>query len=142
MQYGTHDNSAQRHAAIELHDSDLVALCQEPSALILDLRACVHRSHGTPGTDLGSVWVQPASIILSNARLSAPTPVLPCAIADANVSTDSHAFDNLIPCPFAWESETTVSLTLASGQRLQIDADQLEVAFAGEPEFIGDFDVP
>jgi hypothetical protein len=140
MQYGMHDNSIQQNAAIELQDSQLMALCLEPSAAILDFRAYVHRSHGTPGIDPGTVWVQPAAFILLNGHLqSAPRPDLPCTIADGDVTADDQLFENMIPCPFVSESEAAVNLTLASGHRLQIDADQLTIEFTGEPEFLEDY---
>ncbi len=140
MQDDIHDNAIQRNAAIELHDSELTALCRETSALVLDLRACVHRSHGTPGTDPGTVWIQPASIILPNGRLLGPKPELPCTIIDGDMTTSHRTYDNMIPCPLASQYETTVNLTLSSGQRTQIEADQLTIAFTGDPEFIEDFD--
>lgn len=130
------DNVAQPNAAIELHDSDLIALSHELAGLILDLRAYVHRSHGIPGTDPGTGWLQPASIILANGRLSGPKPVLPCTIADGEIEAGGQSFRNLIPCPFASEDEAAIDLILASGQTLHIDADQITIVFNGEAEFI------
>src|SRR4051812_46747470 len=95
------DNVAQPNAAIELHDSDLIALSHEPAGLILDLRAYVHRSHGIPGIDPGTGWLQPAAIILANGRLSGSKPGLPCTIAGGEIEAGSHSFGNLVPCPFS-----------------------------------------
>jgi hypothetical protein len=139
MRYGTHDNLIHPNTAIELYNSELIAICPKPSAVILGLRANVHRSHGIPGIDGGSLWIQPVSITLFNGRLTGSKPGLPYAIAHGDITAGQHAFENLIPCPFGSDHEAAVNLLLSSGEWLQFDADQLTIEFTGDPEFIEDF---
>src|SRR5690349_21079959 len=72
-----HGNIDPERASIEWHDSELVAVTGQPAALVLDLRAVVHRSPGEPGADAGTVWVQPAAVVLSNGRRDGPGFALP-----------------------------------------------------------------
>lgn len=130
------DNVAQPNAAIALHDSDLIAISHEPPGLILDLRAYVHRSHGIPGTG----WFQPVAILLTNGRIAGPQLVLPCRIADGEIEAGNLSFDNLLPCPFAYEDEAAIDLILATGQTLHIDADEITIMFSGEAEFVGTYE--
>jgi hypothetical protein len=134
-----HQNDQQEHAAIEWHDSDLIAITDQPPTLILDLRAIVHRSHGDPGTEAGSVWVQSAAVVLTNGRQNGPTPALPRTIADGQVWTDDNDYENVIHCPFTSNGPASLDLALSSGESLRIDADQLTITFTGEPEFLEDF---
>jgi hypothetical protein len=137
----THDNREQEHAAIEWHDSDLIAITHMPTSLVIDLRAIVHRSHGSPDTDPGTVWLQPVAIILSNARSTGdiPDPPGPGTIADGEIATTQDTYESMIRCPFASNGEACLDLTLASGESLRFDADQLTITFTGEPEFLEDF---
>jgi len=133
-----HDHSQQEHAAIEWHDSEITAISRLPNALVLDIRAVVHRSQGNPGTDPGTVWVQPAAVILDNCRLTGPPPALPGNIAAGQVWSD-YDYNSMIRCPFTSNAEASLDLTLSSGERLWLDADQLTITFTGEPEFLEDF---
>lgn len=135
-----HDLSIPPNAAIQMYDAELIAIGSEGSSLVLDLRACVHRSHGIPGTDPGAILRQPAAIILPKGQLLGPRPDLPCTIDAGEISAGDHDFDGLIPCPFSCEDATRVNLTSSSGQTLRIDADQMTILFTGDPDFIGDFD--
>jgi hypothetical protein len=134
-----HRNTDPERAAIEWHDSELVALTDQHAALILDLRAVVHRSHGEPGTDAGTVWLQPAAVVLSNGRRDGPRFVLPCDINVGRVETDCYDYGGMIPCPFSSNGRSLLELTLSSGEWLRVEADQLTVTVTGEPEFLEDF---
>jgi hypothetical protein len=135
-----HDLSIPPNAAVQLYDSELIAVGLEGASLVLDLRAYVHRSHGIPGTDPGAILLQPAAITLPNGQLLDLGPDLPCTIDEGEISAGDHDFDGLIPCPFSCEDATRVNLTSSSGQTLRIDADQIRILFTGDPEFVGDFD--
>jgi hypothetical protein len=125
--------------AIEWYDSDILAIIDQPPTLILDLRAIAHRSHGEPGTDAGSVWVQSAAVILDNGRWDGPRPAPPCTIAHGQIEIDHHEYENRIRCPFSSNGRGILDLTLASGESFSIESDQLTVTFTGEPEFLEDF---
>jgi hypothetical protein len=133
------DNIArQEHAAIEWHDSAITAITSLPEALVIDLRAIVHRSHGEPGIDHGSVWVQPAAVILANGQQTGFTPLLPETIDDGQVWS-TNDYDHMIRCPFLSNGQASLDLTLSSGDLLQFEADQLTLTFTGDPEFLEAF---
>jgi hypothetical protein len=136
-----HDTREHEHAAIAWHDSDLIAITRMPTALVIDLRAIVHRSHGSPGTDPGTVWLQPAAMILSDAQPmeDSPDPPGPDTIAYGEIATTEGTYESMIRCPFTSNGEACLELTLASGESLRFDADQLTITFTGEPEFLDDF---
>lgn len=127
----------ESNASIELHDSDLDGIDQTPTALALRLRAYVHRSNGEPGVDPGTGWCQPAILTLSNGRLETPPIELPATICCGDVRIGDHEYP-LIPCPFARDTRTSISLIFGNGARLQITATGVTVAFSGEPEFVED----
>jgi hypothetical protein len=139
MSHCIHDHREQEHAAIEWHDTDLIAITRMPTSLVIDLRAIVHRSHGSPGTDPGTVWLQPAAVILSNAQSMGDTSASPGTIAYGEIATTQDTYESMIRCPFTSNGEACLDLMLLSGDWLRFDADQLTITFTGEPEFLDDF---
>jgi hypothetical protein len=127
----------ETNAYIELHDSDLDGIDQGPNSLSLCLRAYVHRSNGQPGADPGTGWSQAATVTLSNGRLDTQPIGLPATIyiGDVRIGGDDYY---LIPCPFARDADTSISLVFTNGDRLRITATGFTVAFSGEPEFVED----
>jgi hypothetical protein len=138
MHQRSHDDARQEHAAIEWHDSTISAITCLPDALVIDLRAIVHRSHGEPGTDPGSVWVQAAAVILAHGQQTGSTPFLPDTIHDGQVWS-TYDYDHLIRCPFLSNGQASLDLILSSGDLLQFDADQLSITFTGDPKFLEAF---
>lgn len=133
-------NTAPERVAIEWMGSELVALAHESGALVLDLRAVVHRSHGAPGVDPGTVCRQPAAVVLANGRWDGSRLALPCEIDYGWVETDCHDYDDMIPCPFSSnDGWCLVVLALSPDERLYLEGDQLTVTFTGDPEFLEDF---
>lgn len=126
-------------ADIEWHDSELLAVSVEAGEILLDLRAIVHRSQGAPGVESGTVWVQPASVVLAQGRHEGMWPPLPCPIADGRVETDGHDYDNLTPCPFRSNGRALLELHLATGDRVRIEAALVTLTFTGAPEYLEDF---
>ncbi len=139
MEHCNHNHAAEDHAAIEWQGSGITAISHLPNALVIDLRAVVHRSHGQPGTDLGTVGVQPAAVILDGGQWPGRLPALPVTINDGSVWS-SQDYDRTIRCPFKSNGEAVLNLYMASGEELlQLEADQLTITFTGDPEFLEDF---
>ncbi len=84
------------NAAIELHDSEIVAINRDGTTLVLDLKAFVHRSHGVPGFDHGTEWLQSAALTLVNGRWLDPEPESWHPIYDGIVIIGDRVIDNLI----------------------------------------------
>jgi hypothetical protein len=139
MRHCNPDTREQEHAAIAWVCSDLIAITRMPTSLVLDLRACVLRSHGSPGTDPGSVWLQSAAVILANGQMDATSPALPCSIEYGEIATTEDTYETMIRCPFISNAGACLDLALSSGDWLRFEADQLTITFTGEPEFLGDF---
>ncbi len=128
---------SESNASIELHDSDLDGIDRTPTALSLRLRAYVHRSNGEPGVDPGTGWCQAAIVTLFDGRLDTLPIELPATIYEGEVRVGDHDYC-LIPCPFARDGKTSVSLVFSNGDRLLVTATGLTIAFSGEPEFVED----
>ena len=116
---------------------DLDGIDQTPTGLSLRLHAYVHRSDGEPGMAPGTGWCQPAILTLSNGRLETNSIDLPATIYKGDVRIGDPDYP-LIPCPFARDADSSVSLIFSNGDQLKITATGITVAFSGEPKFVED----
>jgi hypothetical protein len=138
MQNSTH-NSGVTKAAIELHDSDVDAISSAQHMVTICLRAYVHRSIGTPGTDPGTGWIQPATITISRGEINGAVPELPGTISSGDLKIGNHTICDVVPCDFECEDEVAVDLVFTSGHRLLITGAALTIHLSGEPEFVDHF---
>jgi hypothetical protein len=59
--------------------------------------AYVHKSHGKPGIDAGTGWVQNARLTLTGATVSGDRPSLPGALWDGSLLVGGSEHDNVVP---------------------------------------------
>jgi hypothetical protein len=133
----------QTNVGIELHDSDVVAIRQDLTNFFIDLSVYVHRTHGVPGVDPGSVWNQTATISLFNGQLLsiAIDSLDPdYDIYDGSVTTGGRILKNVVPCPLDSVTEALLDLSFRSGGQIRIKADRLTIAFTGESRYLYDFE--
>ncbi|WP_435018655.1 hypothetical protein TA3x_000639 [Tundrisphaera sp. TA3] len=124
---------------LEWHDSELLAIRQEPWGCLLVVNAVIHKTTGVPGVDPGTVWIQTAEVRLSNGRPHGlPIGPLdpPLDIWDGSLITKGQLLDGLVPCPLHSVGSTTIDLTFNRGDRFVIQADGLTIDLIGEPTYL------
>jgi hypothetical protein len=129
------------NSALEFHDSEVANVRAVAGALHLELpSAYVHRSSGQPGIDSGSVFLQPAQVVFSNAVHKQAGG--PCAgsISDACISVNGEEFANMVPLPFAAQGTVSASFTFTSGGILSVNGTGVSCQVSGEAVFLEAYD--
>lgn len=107
-------------SAFELYESRLSELLLEGEDVRLRFSyACVHKSSKRPGQDPGSVWSQALDLVLHEASLLSPLPVLPDQVFEGSLDMGGIAFE-FIPIPCDYHGVARLDLGLQSGGRLSV----------------------
>src|SRR3954471_18477925 len=85
---------------IEFHDSELRAIINSGSDMLVQLSAYVHRWEHRDGSWVGTGWMQPVRIVLKNARSQFQTLSTPTELTDGCIRVDETVYDNWVPLPF------------------------------------------
>jgi hypothetical protein len=126
-----------QNIGVELHDSELVAIRQDGSDLVLTLSpAWIHCSSGEPGRDPGTSWTRDASIRIEKGRTFGKLPGLPADIPDGSVVGPDWAFHNVIPSPEVFQGPVRMELFFNDGSKLVIAGDRILIELVGEAEFM------
>lgn len=126
------------NAAVELHDSQVLAVESVGGAVVVRLAAYVHRSDGRPGFDPGSGWSQAVELVFARGEVEERPAGLPCTLDDGVVS-GAVTFDGLVPLPASVESSVTFEARGLYGERLVVRGARLEVVSVGEASFVESF---
>jgi hypothetical protein len=126
------------NAAVELHDSDVVAVESGAAAVVVRLAAYVHRSEGRPGIDSGSGWTQPVELVFAGGIVEERPPGLPCTLDDGRVSGRVE-FAGMVPLPASVSSAVRFEAQGLCGERLAVRGTELKVVAVGEAVFVESF---
>lgn len=126
------------NAAVELHDSQVVAVESVAGAVVVRLAAYVHRSDGRPGFDPGSGWSQLVELVFAGGVVEEQPAELPCTLDDGGVS-DGATFDGLVPLPASVGSSVRFEVRGLYGERLAVRGAGLEVIAVAEGAFVESF---
>jgi hypothetical protein len=126
------------NAAVELHDSQVVAVELAAGAVTVRLAAYVHRSEGRPGFDPGSGWSQPVALVFAGGVVEEQPSELPCTLDDGRVSVLAE-FAGLVPVPASVPGAVRFEAVGLYGERLVVRGSGLEVIAVGEGEFVERF---
>jgi hypothetical protein len=122
------------NAALELHDSDVEAIVATADEIrIVFSNAYVHRSNGRPGIDVGSGYIQPATIVLSG--VTASTAKRAGTISDGALIVKGNSM-SLIPLPFAATGQMNLRLFFVSGEEFSASATSVACSTSGEPRYV------
>ena len=124
--------------AIELHDSELVAVSFSDGEAVVSFSAYIHRSTGTPGVDAGSGWSQPATLAIASASMSSVVE-LPLSVADGSLRIGDALHDNCIPSNGTFDGPIELHLHFHLSESLTIRGERLTIALHGEPSYVEDF---
>ena len=124
--------------AIEFHDSTLASITvAESGDVILHLSsAYIHESHGEPGRDAGSGWVQEARIHVMGAAVAGSLLELPCNLRDGEVQLDGEVFQ-LLPIPFDRHGSVQLDLEcMPTGNKIRITGSGLRLEMLGVATYV------
>ena len=124
---------------IELHDSDIIAIVGEPSAVVLRLKAFVHYSDGAPGRSAGTVWIHVAELRFESGRCSHPLPQLPVEISDGTLHLGTERFANVFPSEIDHHGSTRLAFELLTGDTFSVEGSALRVTLIDTGTYIEDF---
>ncbi len=100
--------------SIEFHDSTLTSVSFQGASVEIELRAYVHRWERVEGTLMGTGWVRPVRIVLSEGAGGNP-PQLPLELYGGQLRTGEVTHDNLVPLPFDSSESTHLELEIPGG---------------------------
>jgi hypothetical protein len=126
------------NAAIEFHDSTVIAVETNDAAVVVRLDAYIHRAVGRPGFDAGTGWSQIVEMIFKVGIVEERPDALPCTLDDGSVS-GAETFDGLISLPESVDSAVRFEAHGLYGERLVIRGQGLTVIATGEPQYVEAF---
>lgn len=103
---------------LEFHDSTIVSVATDQQSLHIGIDAYVHRWQKVEGRWMGSGWVQPVRITLSES-ITWPHLGLPAGLTSGRVEMDGRAYD-LVPLPHKSQGRVTVTLALTTGEVIEV----------------------
>lgn len=125
--------------AIELHDSEILAVKVEGRRVVIEMKVYLHISDGNPAVDRGAGWTQLAAPILDGAIISA-TGAAPFGVVDGSIAAEGKNFDNLVPLPFDGVTAVRLEFIGDEGQRLSATADGASIQLKGAPTYVEEFE--
>ncbi len=133
--------SDDENKRMEFHDSTLESLRFSDSSVSLHFcPACFHHSHGDPGVDPGSVWLQDAILTVGSARVVCQPTSLPLDVFDGLVSINGdQVFNNGLPVPCCDRGDVVVSLDLSNRERLVVLGKTLDLTRTGKARYLEEF---
>jgi hypothetical protein len=126
------------NAAVELHDSDVVAIEPAAGTVVVRLMAYVHRSDGRPGFDAGSGWSQLVELVFADGVVEERPAALPCTLDEGCVSGGAE-FAGIVPLPASVSLAVRLEARGLYGERLAVRGTRLEVIAVAEGTFIESF---
>lgn len=127
--------------ALELFDSRVsqVLAAEDATVRVVFSHGYVHQSPGRPGSDPGTGWSQELAIVLHEARVASPPPVLPNQIAEGFLEFGNTRLD-LIPLPFKRRGPAALHLTFSDGSTVEVEGAGTMVEILSAPIFLEDQD--
>jgi hypothetical protein len=126
------------NAAVELHDSEVVAVVQSEGAVVVRLSAYVHRSSGRPGFDPGSGWSQAVDLVFADGVVECSPVELPFTLDDGRVSGGAE-LAGMLPLPASVPSAVHFEARGLHKERLAVRGSGLEVVPVAEATFVETF---
>jgi hypothetical protein len=123
------------NAAIEMHDSELLALEREETGQgSVVLKAYVHRTEGEPGVTSGEGGVQRIRIRVEGMTVEGEVGSLPADIFEGSVKFAQTTHDNIVPFPASYSEPVRLSMMLSPDARIVVVAGT-GISFEAEGEF-------
>lgn len=123
------------NAAVEFHDSQVVAVEHRADAVVVRLAAYVHRSDGRPGYNIGTGWTQEVEMMFASGVVEALFAELPCTLSDGRVSGGAE-FAGMVPLPALVQSPVRFEALGQDGAWLVVRGAGLEVVAVAEAVYV------
>ena len=128
------------NSVIELHDSEVVAIAHEGENVIIRFASVyIHKSDGRPGLDHGTVWAQPANLLIGGGSIEGRYPDFPCRISDGILECAGAVSDNILPLPFECQGNIKLELIFTTDAVVRIVGDNAVLNLHGQAEYVEDF---
>ncbi len=127
------------NAAVELHDSEVVAIETRGGRVTITLAGYVHRSSGRPGVDPGSGWSQDVVLSFSGGTVQDRPTLLPVYLSDGSLTTGGGVLENVIAVPSVHQGPVHMELICVDDQRIVVTGDSIELSLVGEPTYVDEF---
>jgi hypothetical protein len=112
------------------------AIVASDDVVSLRLDAYVHRWEHRHGGWVGTGWMQPVPIVVSNGTAPKTQFTTPAEIADGYVQVNDAIHHNLVRLPFQGDGAVRVVMELFDGAVLELAGDQVTVTAAGDARFL------
>ena len=130
-------------SAIEFHDSNVGSINQENNMLIVNfLELYIHESEGEPGVDAGTVWIQPAELIIYNSQISGDYPDFPSLLDGGDLQLEDKILQNGAEIPLKFKGKARLLLEFFYGEKITIHGSEIELRLLDKPRFIENFPFP
>jgi hypothetical protein len=126
----------ESNAGLEFHDSQLERVEESGTQV---LRAYIHRSQGNPGVDPGSGWSQSALLRFTRATIQNGFSMYPAELVEGTLVTPAGVIKNVVAVPAFLRGPVRLELPSATGERMVVEAADVELTLVGEPRYIEEF---
>jgi len=133
---GSFSNDVMTRTWLELHDSTVSAVKPDPSGVIVELDAYVHRWDPVAEGWKGTGWMQQVLMRLGSFDVPAIEP--PVEISDGWLQVSDVCHDNLIRLPLESAAPTRLWLQLTNGNEFAITGQGVQLIAAGEARYVED----
>jgi hypothetical protein len=130
------------NSAVEIHDSILNDLSIGDRDAVLNFsKVFIHQSAGRPLIDAGSVWVQSARLIISDAVVLGSFSDLPRGLLDGSIKMSGETLSNEIPIPLSYTGEVELRLE-STGEIVTIKGKAAHLDLLGLRRYVEEFQPP
>jgi len=126
------------NAAIEFHDSTLVAVERRDDTVVVRLNAYLHRSEGRPGYDAGTGWIQVVELTFAGGLVERSPAELPLELDDGELTSDFET-QFLLALPAASIGDIRFTTCGLYGDELIVRGNGLVVKTLDEARYVEDF---
>ena len=123
--------------AIELHDSEISAVCLSDCELrVVFDPAYVHCSAGRPGVDPGLGYLQSAELVFTNAQLAQNGGDCTGTISGGFVANDLVEYANVIPLPLTLSGRISAEIIFNTGAVMKVTGSGLSCLLKGDARYL------
>jgi len=128
------------NSVIEIHDSDVETVSSADGKAVLCFSSVyIHKSHGTPGVDPGTGWVQQARLTIAGGIIKSTLPLFPSELLGGYLRLGDSVLDNEIPIPLNFQGDTELHLESWNDKFILVSGSGAELELIGEPTYVEDF---
>jgi hypothetical protein len=133
---GSFSNDVMTRTWLELHDSTVNAVKRDPSGVIVELDAYVHRWDRMAEVWKGTGWMR--QVLMRFGSVHVPAIESPTEISDGWLQVSDVRHDNLIRLSLESTAPARLWLQLTNGNEFAITGQGVQLIAAGEATYVED----